>query len=83
MKIRVHCVVCDNCGQPGARIRGISEMFGKSKTLLLIENIPVVVCSSCGERYFTAETLHEIERIKLHRRKVAQARPVLVARFVG
>ncbi len=76
-------MVCDNCGTPGARIRRVSETFGRSKDLLLIENIPLVVCPSCGERYFTAKTLHEIERIKLQRKQFAQARPVLVARFVA
>ena len=83
MKRRDRQLVCDNCGESGARIRRISETFGKNKTLLLIENIPMVVCPSCGERYFTAETLHEIERIKLNRKRVAQARSVLVAKFVA
>lgn len=83
MKRREHLLVCDNCGKPGARIRRIAETFGKSKNLLLIENVPLVVCPNCGERYFTAKTLHEIERIRLHRRRFAQARPVLVARFVA
>ena len=76
-------LVCENCGKPGALIRRVAETFGKSKDLLLIENIPVVACPNCGERYFTAETLHEIERIKLHRKHFAQARPILVAKFVA
>jgi YgiT-type zinc finger domain-containing protein len=76
-------LICDNCGKPGARIRRISETFGKSKDLLLIENIPLVACRNCGERYLTAETLHEIERIKLDRKHRAHTRPVLVARFVA
>lgn len=83
MKRRVHRLVCDNCGKPEARIRRVAETFGKSKDLLLIENIPLVVCPNCGERYFTAKTLHEIERIKLLRKQFAQARPVLVAKFVA
>ena len=76
-------LVCENCGKLGARIRKVAETFGKSRDLLLIENIPLVVCPSCGERYFTADTLHEIERIKLHRKHLAQARPILVAKFVA
>ena len=76
-------LVCENCGKPGARIRRVAETFGKSKDLLLIENIPLVACPNCGGRYFTAETLHEIERIKLHRKHFAQARPILVAKFVA
>jgi len=46
--------------------------------LLLIENVPVVSCPHCGEGYLTAETLHEIERIKLHRQSFAVKRPEAV-----
>jgi YgiT-type zinc finger domain-containing protein len=75
-------MVCDVCGQEGARIRRIPRTYGQGKDLLVIENIPVVSCPHCGESYFTADTLHEIERIKLHRKSIAVERPVEVARFV-
>jgi YgiT-type zinc finger domain-containing protein len=83
MKRKQRRLICENCGKPGARIRRVAETFGKSTDLLLIENIPLVACPNCGERYFTADTLHEIERIKLHRKHFAQARPILVAKFVA
>ena len=74
-------MVCDICGQEGARIRRVTETYGKGKDLLVIENIPMISCSHCGESYFTADTLHEIERIKLHRKCLAVERPVEVAEF--
>ena len=74
---------CGICGQEGARIRRMSETYGKGQNLLVIENIPVVRCPHCHERYFTAETLHEIERIKLHRKRLADSRSVEVAIFAG
>lgn len=74
-------VVCDVCGQTGARIRAVSRSYGKGKDLLVIERVPVVTCPHCGESYLAAETLHAIERIKRHRRKLAVERPVGVARF--
>ena len=74
---------CDICGKEGARIRRISEALGKRKNLLVIENVPMVTCPHCGESYFTADTLHEIERIRLHRKSFAVERPVSVARFVA
>jgi hypothetical protein len=49
----------------------------------VIENIPVISCPHCGESYLTAETLHEIERIKQQRRSLAVERPVEVASFAG
>ena len=74
-------LVCDICGRGGARIRRVVRTYGQGKDLLVIENIPVVSCPHCGESYLTAETLHEIERIKLHRKSFAVERPVEVASF--
>ena len=74
-------MVCDICGRVGARTRKIARTYGKGKNLLVIENIPVVSCSHCGESYLTAETLHEIERLKLHRKSLAVERPVEVVSF--
>lgn len=74
-------MICDVCGKEGARIRRIARTYGKGKALLVIEDIPIVVCPNCGESYLTAETLHEIERIKLHRQSFAVERPVGVASF--
>lgn len=74
-------MVCDICGKSGARIRHVTRSYGKGADLLVIENIPLVTCPNCGESYFTAETLHEIERIKRHRKVVAEERRVPVATF--
>jgi YgiT-type zinc finger domain-containing protein len=74
-------MVCDICGKQGARVRRVSKTYGKQKDLLVIENIPQVSCPACGESYVTAETLHEIERLKLHRRRLAVKRPVEVVSF--
>ncbi len=74
---------CDNCGKEGARIRRVTRTYGKGASMLVIENIPVVSCPHCGEHYLTAETLHEIERIKLHRKSFATERPVEVASFAS
>ena len=76
-------MICDNCGKEGARIRHVSRSYGKGDNLLVIENVPVISCPHCGESYLTAATLHEIERIKLHRKNFAAERRVAVANFVG
>ncbi|MBK9208539.1 MAG: type II toxin-antitoxin system MqsA family antitoxin [Anaerolineales bacterium] len=75
-------MICDICGKEGARIRQVTRNYGKGENLLIIENIPMVTCSNCGESYFTADTLHEIERIKLHRKSFAEKREVAIAEFV-
>ncbi len=58
-----------------------SRSYGQGADLFVIENVPIVSCPHCGESYLTAETLHELERIKLHRRSWAQQRSVPVAAF--
>ena len=74
-------MVCDICGRKGPRIRRVARTYGRGKNLLIIDNVPVVSCPHCRESYLTADTLHEIERIKLHRRNLAVKRPVPVALF--
>ncbi|WP_374237359.1 MULTISPECIES: type II toxin-antitoxin system MqsA family antitoxin [unclassified Thiocapsa] len=73
--------ICDICGAAEAVVRKVTRSFGKGSDLLVIEDIPVVSCSHCGESYMTAETMHEIERIKLHRAAFSVPKPVRVAHF--
>ena len=74
---------CDNCGKQRSRVREVARTYGNGKDLLLIENVPVVDCPDCGESYMTADTVHEIERIKLHRRNFAVKRPIQVVAFAA
>jgi YgiT-type zinc finger domain-containing protein len=73
---------CENCGRGGAQIRHLTRSYGKGSSLLVVENVPVVNCPHCGATYLTADTLHELERIKAHRRNLARPRNVPVAEFV-
>ena len=74
-------MVCDICGEPGVRQRYISRSYGQGEALLVIEGVPVMSCSNCGGSYLTAQTLHEIERIKRQRKGIAVERSVAVAAF--
>jgi YgiT-type zinc finger domain-containing protein len=62
-------------------VRKVTRSFGRGTSLLVIENIPVWSCPHCGESYFTAQTMHEIERIKTLRKSIAVDRKVPVAEF--
>ncbi len=74
-------MICNICGKEGARLRRLTRSYGKGDGLLVIQNVPVVTCPHCGESYVTAETLHEIERIKAQRKSRAVKRAVAVADF--
>jgi len=63
------------------QLKHVTRSFGKGSGLLVIEAIPLWSCSSCGESYFSAQTMHEIERIKALRKSVAVNRSVPVAAF--
>ena len=73
--------LCPFCGSAKLHHRLVTRSFGKGDNLLLIEGIPSITCGNCGESYFTAATMHEIERVKAHRKALAVARPVAVAAF--
>jgi YgiT-type zinc finger domain-containing protein len=81
MKKNNQPLVCDVCGKKGARVRKVTEACGKGKDLLIIEDVPMASCPNCGESFFTAETLHGIERIRIHRGSFAEEKAVEVASF--
>jgi len=72
---------CDNCGKAGVIEKRITRVYGRGQNALIIENVPVIVCPQCGASYLEAKTLHEIERIKLHRKSFAKKRPLDVVAF--
>ncbi|MES9856554.1 MAG: type II toxin-antitoxin system MqsA family antitoxin [Sedimenticola sp.] len=74
-------LICDACGNDGAHVRRVTRSYGKKDNLLVIENVPIVNCPHCGESYLTAETTHEIERIKMHKKNFAVERSVPVAKY--
>ncbi len=76
-------MICDICGKKGARIRRVTRTYGRGRSAFLIEEVPVIGCPHCGESYLAAETLKEIERIRMHWRQLSTDRKVPVARFRG
>ncbi len=63
-------MICDCCGKKGAVTKHVTRSLGRGKSILVIEDVPMVVCPNCGQSYFTADTLHEVERLRLHRKSV-------------
>ncbi|MCC5641909.1 type II toxin-antitoxin system MqsA family antitoxin [Nostoc sp. CHAB 5824] len=75
-------MLCDLCRVKVSKsAKLLTITYGKGKDLLVIENIPVITCTHCGESYLTAESLHKIEQIKTNLTKLAVERPVEVASF--
>jgi len=72
---------CACCGSARVQLEHLTRSYGKGTDLLVIENIPMWSCPSCGEPCFPAQTMHEVERIKVLRKSVAKSRTVAVASF--
>jgi YgiT-type zinc finger domain-containing protein len=75
-------MICDSCGQDAAKIKHGSRSYGKGDDMIVIDNVPVVVCTHCGESYMTAETMQEIVRLKLHKRNLKTQRLAPVISYV-
>jgi YgiT-type zinc finger domain-containing protein len=65
------------------QLRRVTRSYGAGKSLLVIEGVPLLSCPRCGESYFTAATMHELERIRALRGSIAVDRKVAVAEFVA
>ena len=61
--------------------RRVTRTFGKGADLLIIEDIPLISCRDCGEAYYTAETLQEIERVRSRGKSVGAPQMVTVAQL--
>jgi len=61
--------------------RHVTRSFGKGPRLLIVEEIPYSFCPHCGERYFTAATLTELERIKGRTGSLIRRKPIPVISF--
>ena len=72
---------CEICGKKAVSIKKVTKSFGRGHSLVVIEDIPVLSCSSCHESYVTADTAREIDRIRKNRIAVGKAKRVLVASF--
>lgn len=64
-------ITCDCCGESGVIEKHVTRSFGKGNRVVVIDSIPMLVCPHCGENYFTASTLQEIERLRMHREGLA------------
>lgn len=62
-------------------MRHVSRSYGKGRSLLVVENVPITSCPHCGESYLSAEVAHELDRIRENSRKCAVKREVPVAKF--
>jgi len=74
------CTLCN--GKVGKKLVTAENWWGDNLTL--IENVPALVCESCGEQYFDAKTTITLDQLRSSRtRKVKRFLNVPVYDFDG
>jgi len=55
--------MCFQCGSPTVKkLVTVENWWGD--TFTLVENVPAWVCENCGEQYFDAEVIKELDEMK-------------------
>lgn len=54
---------CEVCGTKQAREEWVTELFEIDGRRVLVENIPTLVCTHCGEPIFSRETTEKGRRM--------------------
>jgi YgiT-type zinc finger domain-containing protein len=71
---------CEVCNSTNIEMKSVEEEIRSDKDILLIP-LEVLVCLSCGERYYDRETMKKIEemrsRLKRHDLKLKEVGKVL------
>jgi YgiT-type zinc finger domain-containing protein len=55
---------CSQCGRSELRQESVRSAFWEGDRLVVVEDIPALVCGSCGERFFDDSTTVMIDRLR-------------------
>ena len=71
-------MICIFCGTIGTKTIYKTKLFGKGENALVIENVPVQNCDTCGESYYDPDVSQMIDDILTHPEKQAVTRQISV-----
>ena len=57
-------VACDHCSTGILRPTRIRTAFWRDKGLVVVHNIPAMVCPDCGEEYVAGPTVVQLDRMR-------------------
>lgn len=55
---------CDFCGSSNTKTIARAKLYQQAKDWLIIDEVPIVKCKDCNQKFLTAETLKRIDTIK-------------------
>ena len=73
--------VCAYCSKQTARLILLNQTFGHGENMIVVENVATMVCSNCGQSYFTGETLEKLDQILAKPETYSNKQLVQVANF--
>ncbi len=62
---------CEFCGGD-TKIKKVKKQHWFSKKLYIVENVEADVCQECGEKYFHAKTLDNIDKLIIGKHDVKE-----------
>lgn len=74
---------CHVCGSEEAHSESISEVFKIQGKFYLVENIPAMVCSRCGEEVFSRETTEQVRVMLQEPKQPSRSIPLNVFSYGG
>ncbi len=73
-------MICEFCNNETVE-KKVKRLHWSNGKLYFVENVPAQVCRECGERYFHAEILDEIDRMVAADHEVIERLEVEVMAF--
>jgi YgiT-type zinc finger domain-containing protein len=78
---KVNFETCRKCGKEKARIVRLPHVFISGKKLVVIQNIPTMVCQSCVAEYIEDEILKDISEVLENPEVYLKEESILVGSF--
>lgn len=80
MPYEAHVMQCEFCDGK-TKVKAVKRQHWLNGKLYIVENVEAEVCAECGERYFHAKTLDEIDELLSSQHLVEKTLSVEVVRF--
>lgn len=52
---------CNFCGKEEFKYVSTQYIYQRNGSLMVVEDVPTLICSHCGEKYYDVSTLKQIE----------------------
>ncbi|MCD1628010.1 type II toxin-antitoxin system MqsA family antitoxin [Seohaeicola saemankumensis] len=57
-------IACSSCGMAGLTERRVQLALWQEERLVVVEDVPALVCRGCGERFYDDETTMRLDMLR-------------------